>query len=69
MKLIWGREVPCGVRPDFWGGNMIILDLVLIIAGLLLYGFASAKLAEVGRILFAFALLAFLLAGHVPVLR
>jgi len=48
---------------------MIILDLVLIIAGLLLYGFASAKLAEVGRILFAFALLAFLLAGHVPVLR
>ncbi len=37
--------------------------LVLVLVGLLLYGFTDNKLSEVGRILFAFAYLALCLAG------
>ena len=47
---------------------MDILLLLLIVVGLLVYAFTNGKIAEVGRVLFACALLAMLLHG-VPHLR
>jgi len=44
-----------------------MIDIIFIILGLLLYGLTKDKLAEVGRIIFFAAMLAFLLHGvHIP---
>jgi hypothetical protein len=48
---------------------MIYLDLLILIIGVLMYALAQGKVAEIGKFMFVCGLLAFLLTGHVPVLR
>lgn len=48
---------------------MLYIDLILLVFGVLMYALGKEKNAEIGRILFAVALLAFLLGGRVPFLR
>ena len=43
---------------------IVTLDLIILIVGLLMYALSTnGKLQEIGRIMFAFGLLAFLLGG------
>jgi hypothetical protein len=48
---------------------IIFLPLLVALIGLLVYAFSTnAKLVEIGRIAFAFGLLAFLLLGAAPLI-